>query len=286
MNFVLAQLRKDIQCLRRPLILWGICLALGFVPFVILAALGHGKSNHLEHLELSDAQTVMGILSFVAIFTACMFAAAFGLFLLLPILVIRIVHEDTLMGTTAFWLTRPVPRQKLLLAKALFIAVLLLPLLVGLGNGARVGEDKFWPAEAGWIAAVAALASITPGVQGLLGYGVALLFGKIIFSGIINQLWRHYHGEDSGFSDGMIRQISSAGQMFHLNAGDFFHLCYLVGFSAVFIHQYLTLRTRRSLAIFMATLVAVGLLQMFAGPLAGASTGPVIQINSSTRQTP
>jgi hypothetical protein len=216
MNIVLAQFKKDIQCQRRPLILWVISLALGLIPVAILATLNHLQPTQVERMNFSDTQKIVGVLSYVAIFTMCIFAAAFGMFLLLPVLVIRVVHEDALMGTTAFWLTRPVPRLKLLLAKTLFIALLLLPLLP-LGNGARVGEGQFWPAEIAWIAAVAALASITPGVQSLLGYGAALLFGKIVFSGIINSLWRHYHGADSAFSGGIIQQFSSAGQIFHLS---------------------------------------------------------------------
>jgi hypothetical protein len=289
MNIVLAQLKKDAQCQRSPLILWVICLVLGLIPFAILAVLSHYHNSQLQFANLSDMQKITGVLSFVAIFTLCMLAAGFGMFLLLPVLVIRIVHEDTLIGTTAFWLTRPVPRQKLLLAKALFIAVLLLPLVLAGENSAHGGEGHFWPGETAWIAALAALAAITPGVQGLLGYGLALLFGKIIFSGIIDRLWNHYHGTDSVFSDGVLHFFSSTGHLFHLNAADFIHLCYLAGFAAVFIHQYLTLRTRKSLAIFVTTLVAVALLQMLAPPQPDTSTGPSLQINtsrSSNWQTP
>jgi len=228
MNIVLAQFKKDIQCQRQSLILWGICLALGVIPIAIIATLSRLQHTHLEHYSFSDTQKIVGVLSFVAVFTMCMFLAGFGMFLLLPVLVIRIVHEDTLMGTTAFWLTRPIPRLELLLAKILFIAVLLLPLILAAGYDVRVGEGQFWPAEIAWIAAVAALASITPGVQGLLGCGAALLFGKIVFSGIIDMLWRHYHGADSVFSDGMIQQFSSAGRILHLSTSDIFHLCYLV----------------------------------------------------------
>ncbi|HEY3900430.1 MAG TPA: hypothetical protein VGM54_17615 [Chthoniobacter sp.] len=286
MKIVLAQFRKDIQCQRQPLILWVICLALGVIPFAIIETLKHWHHIHPAPVDFSDTQKIVGALSFVAIFTMCMFAAAFGMFLFVPILVIRIVHEDTLMGTTAFWLTRPVPRAKLLLAKTLFIAILLLPLILGAQMNAHVGEGQFWLAETAWIAAVAALASITPGVQPFLGYGAAFLFGKVIFSGIIDKLWGYYYGADSAFSQWMAQHYSSVGQLLHLSTADLFHLCYLIGFSAVFIHQYLTLRTRKSLAFFILTLVAVGLLQMFASPLADSSSGPVFHIETNSSHTP
>jgi hypothetical protein len=77
-----------------------------------------------------------------------------------------------------------------------------------------------------------------------------------------DRVWIHYHNAGSNSSAGAIHVFSAAGQMFHLHSSDFFHLRYFAGFSAVFIHQYLTLRTRKSLALFIATLMTVGVLQM------------------------
>jgi hypothetical protein len=278
MNIILAQLKKDVRCQRRPLILWAICLLLGGVPYAIAAALSHAQGKSLDLLQLSETQKIAAAISYVAIILGCIMAAGFGMFLLLPILVTRAVHEDPLMGTTAFWRTRPIPRRQFLLAKALFIAILLLPLLLAMAYGAKV-EGKFWLGMTAWIAAVAAVASITPGASAWFGYGLSFLFGKLVFSGIINALWNHYHGPEAFFSDETLRSLASAGEHLHLNTSDFFHVCYLAGFAAVFIHQYLTLRTKRSVAIFIAVLVAVALLQMLAGPAAGGS-GPVIQVQT------
>jgi hypothetical protein len=285
MNIVIAQLKKDIRCQRGTLILWVVCLLLGGLPYAIGTVLKHGHGKPLESLNLTDSQMFVGAISFVAISMMCIMAAGFGMFLLLPILVTRIVHEDPLMGTTAFWQTRPIPRPKLLLAKALFICVLLLPLMLAMARGGKIGEDQFWPAMAGWIAAVAAIASITPGTAAWFGYGLSFLFGKLVFSGIINRLWEHYHGSSQLFSEETLSPLIAAGKFLHLNASDFFHLCYLAGFAIVFIHQYLTLRRKRSLALFIVTLVIVGVLQMVAGPSA-ADTDPVIRINSSSSSTP
>ncbi len=285
MKIVLAQLKKDMRCQRTTLILWVICLALGVVPFLLTKGLEHTLGSDFDAHQLSDTQKVVGVMSYIAILMACTTAAGFGFFLLLPILVTRVVHDDPLMGTTAFWQTRPIPRPRLMLAKVLFIGVLLTPLLVGMANGGgQVGQDKFWPAMTAWIAAVAALAAITPGTGAWFGYGAAFLFGKLIFSGIINALWNHYHGPSPLLSEEALQPLISTGKFLHLNASDLFHLCYLVGFCGVFIHQYLTLRTRRSLLLFIAVLLMVALLQMFSGPAAGGS-GPVIEFNSNVRTT-
>jgi hypothetical protein len=262
MNIVLAQLKKDIQCQRRPLILWGICLGTGLIPLMFLNVF-----THFHAPDISNAKVMMGILSLGGLALACVLAAGFGLFLLVPVLVIRIVHEDVLMGTTAFWLTRPIPRKKLLAAKALLIAVLPLPLVLLGGTDARFGTSHFWTAEFAWVAAFAAISSITSGVREFLTYGLALLFGKAVFAGILDKVWSRFHGSSSVFSNGAPHPFSVVAQVLHLNAPDFFHLCYFAGFSVVFIHQYLTLQTRRSLAILIAIIVVASLLHVLVGPL-------------------
>jgi hypothetical protein len=228
---------------------------------------------------------IVGVLSYIAILMACITAAGFGMFLLLPIIVTRVVHDDPLMGTTAFWQTRPIPRPQLMLAKVVFIAVLIMPLLIGMANGAKSDQGQFWLAMTAWIAAVAAVAAITPSTAAWFGYGAAFLFGKLIFSAIINAVWNHYHGPSPLFSDDAIQPLISTGKFLHLSTSDFFNLCYLVGFAAVFVHQYLTLRTRRSLLLFILVLVAVAGLQMINGP-SPDSSGPVIQFNSNIHTSP
>jgi hypothetical protein len=285
MKIVFAQLKKDILTQRLLLILWALCLASITIPIGIVVLSHHLPQHALAGFDMSNPRAFVGMVSVIGVFILCISAAFFGMLLLVPILVIRIVQEDPLMGTTAFWLTRPIPRVKLLLAKTLFIAILLLPLILPAGAGARLDNDKFWPAALAWIAAVAALASITPTVQSLLGYGAALFFGKKVFSGITNHLWAQYIGADSLFSDRISQKFSSAIKMLHLGSADLFHLCYLVGFSAVFIHQYLTLKARKSLAIFILTLLAIGLLEMLTGPQSGAAAQPSLKFNT-TLQTP
>jgi len=179
-----------------------------------------------------------------------------------------------LMGTTAFWLTRPVPRAKLLAAKALLIVVLTLPLALLGGTGAHFNTGLFWAAELAWIAAFAAISSITSGLREFLAWGLALFFGKAVFAGILGNLWGQLHGDSPILSVGVADQLSVAAQAFHLNATDFFHLCYFAGFSAVLVHQYLTLQTRRSRAVLITMIVMVCLLEMAFGPHGNIPAGP------------
>jgi len=267
MRIVLAQIKKDIQSQRAPLTLWAICLALGVLLVTIVSLTSHlGKGILFHGHQLSDSQAIAGVISYAIVVAGISFGLMLGMFLLLPFLVIRIVQDDPLISTTAFWRTRPIPRDKLLLAKALLIALVLLPLLSSVSwGGAKIGEGHFAPAELAWIMSLAALASITPGLGSLLGYGLALVFGKLIFSGIINYLWRGYHGPDLIISQWAADSVSSVSGLVLLNREDFFSLCYFTGFAAVFVHQYLTLCTRRSLYLFIAVLGLIALLQMLAG---------------------
>jgi hypothetical protein len=212
----------------------------------------------LLHLfpQANPRMVMMGALSMGGITLACAFSAGFAMLLLLPVLVIRIVHEDVLMGTTAFWLTRPVSREKLLGAKALLISVLLVPpvLLGGMMN-ATFSAGHFWAAELAWVAAFAAFASITSGARDFMIYAVAFVVGKSFFASLLGKLWSYLH----------VGKPFVSARALHLNAPDFYHLCYFAGFTGVFIHQYLTLRTRKSLAILIGVLVAVSLLEMMGG---------------------
>ena len=269
MNIILAQLKKDIQCQRRPLILWVLCLGTAYIPLAFLSLI---LKFHFP--DMSKGKEMLGFLSLAGLGVACLFAAGFGLVLLVPLLVVRIVHEDPLMDTTAFWLTRPVPRAKLLAAKALFIVVLTLPLALLGGPGAQFNTGLFWAAEFAWIAAFAAISSITSGLREFLAWGLALLFGKAVFAGILGKLWSQYHGDGSMLSDGVAHQLSVIAQMLHINSTDAFHLCYFAGFSVVFVHQYLTLQTRRSRAVLITMIVMVCLLQMAFGPLGNVPTVP------------
>jgi hypothetical protein len=259
MNIILAQLRKDIQCQRGLLIVWAICAGLSVVPFA--------ASYLIPHFHpASDAN--MGTIMVYALgiggmVMACALIVALGMFVLVPLLVVRIVHEDVLLGTTTFWRTRPIPREKLLGAKALLTAGLLIPpIILAEITNFSFGSGQFWAANLAWIAAFAAVASITSGAKDFMIYAVALLFGKGIFASLLQGLWTHFHGERSAPAHAGHELFYTFTQSLHLSPSDFFHLCYFTGFAAVFIHQYLTLQTKRSLAIMIGVLVTISVLQV------------------------
>jgi hypothetical protein len=105
-------------------------------------------------------------------------------------------------------------------------------------------------------------------------YAVALLFGKGVFAGILEKLWGYLHGGNIPLFDGGIRQLSTFARESHLTASDFYHLAYFGGFTAVFIHQYLTIKTKNSVALLIAVIVVVSLLQMLGGMPANSSGAP------------
>jgi ABC-type transport system involved in multi-copper enzyme maturation permease subunit len=204
MNIVLAQIKKDILCQKTVLIVWGICVALGIVAIAVMGVL-----SDVPKPDVENQRATLGILlSLGGLSMVGIGALAIGMFLLVPILVVLIVQEDLLMGTTAFWLTRPIPREKLLAAKAILIAVLPIPLLF---------------------------------------------------------IWSRFQGNSSAYSYGESHPFSAITETLHINPTDLFHLCYFVGFSAVFVHQYLTLRTKISLAILIATIAVVSVLEVLLG---------------------
>lgn len=53
------------------------------------------------------------------------FSSLEGLYLIIMVIVVRLIQEDSLVGTSAFWMTRPISRKSLLLAKGLFVFLFL-----------------------------------------------------------------------------------------------------------------------------------------------------------------
>jgi hypothetical protein len=262
MNITLAQLRKDIQCQRGLLIAWAICVGLSILPFTLFWLIphcftfSHTNPGTVMVYVLAIGGTVMG----------CAVIVALGLFILLPLLVIRIVHEDVLMGTTAFWRTRPISREKLLSAKAILILSLLIPpLLLAEITNTSMGSGQFWATNLALIAAFAAVASITAGARDFMIYAAVLVFGKGIFASGLKTLWGHFHDSRIAMADAGFQQFSIFTRTLHLGAPDFYHLCYFVGFAAVFIHQYLTLRTKTSLALMIGVIAVISFLQILVG---------------------
>ena len=116
MNLIWHIIKKDVRALRWPLGLWTLVIILKLgTGVLLLTADGTEAPEWFTRLE--------GI--------ATTFA---GLELLSVLLVAALVQEDPLVGSSAFWVTRPVSGGRLLRAKlaAIGLVFILWPLVVTL----------------------------------------------------------------------------------------------------------------------------------------------------------
>jgi len=108
--------RKDIR------LLWPLAVGVAMVNFGNAALLiaGWGSPQGLQGFE-GGGFAWIGNLALPTV-------GMIGLILL----VVGVIHQDALPGTTQDWLTRPIPRTRLFAAKLLFVALMgLLPILLG-----------------------------------------------------------------------------------------------------------------------------------------------------------
>lgn len=113
--------------------------------------------------------------------------------LLTALIVVRLVHDEPLVGMNAFWLTRPYDRRALVRAKLLFVAVVLLvvPVLADLTTMALLGARTAamattggWSvmAHAGSALAVMVVATLTPSLVVFVLAIVGILAGASMLS--------------------------------------------------------------------------------------------------------
>lgn len=161
--------RNDLRRLRWPIVAWIVVIA-AKLGLGVLLVLGVGADQSLELFEtLSVASRAMPVLEALL---------GYGL-------VASVVHGDLMLGTTAFWMTRPVSGARMLAGKAMGLAVifgvvpiaLTLPWWVGCGYGFRevifgAGETLLWQ---GLVVLVAVpLATLTDGLPRFLLWSVVV----------------------------------------------------------------------------------------------------------------
>ena len=120
MNLTLHLVGSDLRYLRHYLGLW--------LGLVILQAVLVGYAPQLSPVSTVERAHAFSLSSFawlVAVLKIC----------LLAVIVAQLVQKDSTIGSTAFWLSRPISRARLLLGKVLFlVAAIILPwLLVEVG---------------------------------------------------------------------------------------------------------------------------------------------------------
>ncbi len=239
MNMVVHLIRKDFQHLRFYLA--------GWLALVILraAVIGYGPLD----------PSIWNFSSFNYFESL----AWFPQICLLAIMIARLVHDDSLVGSTAFWLDRPITGRQLLLGKLSFLGLaVMLPLFVVelllLGfHGVTLPDvirsiPQILALELLLTSVLLMLAAVTRklvhvALLGLLGPIVWMLF----YNFSRNLFFEHVDLSDAfGISLATSREI--AFMLSHLAVAGF-----VVG------HQYLTRRTARSATLACSGLLAVGL---------------------------
>lgn len=173
MNLVFHQLKKDILRTRLLLGFWLVLVILQF-------ALAGWTVKPGDALMQSLDQMLNVLLTFFN-------------YLLVLVLVPVLVHQEPLVGTTAFWFTRPLARITLLASKAWYVLLLVaLPIavqsIVFLANGVTLPDviraaPELFINELTWMLIVATLAVLTPNFARFAIVGATILI--IWFLGMI-----------------------------------------------------------------------------------------------------
>jgi hypothetical protein len=179
------------------------------------------------------------------------------LFVLIPLL----IQDDPLVGTSAFWLTRPIGRVRLLLAKGIFLLGLLLvpPLVIEVLVLAANGIP--WGAIAGvlpgvlvfqlsFLLALSAFAVLTPNFA-RFALWVVVVWVVAVVAGFVHQIADIFlHPEE--FLLAARSQTLQASQSMVSSALAIF------GCGFVVAHQYLTRRTPLSVGFLVVALLVSG----------------------------
>lgn len=231
MNLVTHLLKKDLRRTRPLIALWLLILLVN----ALLAATGRSTTH--------SAQVLFGIIDRTAPTLQLLLLAVFVPYLIL---------EEPLVGTTAFWLSRPLSRPLLLRAKALYVLlVFLLPPLVVevvvlLGNGFTVHDIALALPQVllhllNWIAPLMLLAALVPSFARFAIVGVSVAVVASLF-GMVEPLIRPLFASD------YLRNISTTAlrTMDRSTILGTELLCiFLV--SGLVIYQYLARNTRRTI---------------------------------------
>lgn len=232
MNLTWHIVKKDLRALRWPLAVWALLIVakLG-VGVILLTADGTESQEWFTRMD--------GMSKMLAVFECVSF-----------VLAAAVIQQDLLVGTKSFWQTRPISGGRLLRAKLVLIGLVfgLLPLLitvpwwVGCGFGLR---EIGWAAlETAAIHAACVLlgilwAAVTDGFGRFLMWTIVTLFAIPSLSGTLGYYLTRGKPGPSG---------ELLTTRFALGAA-----IAAAGILIVVIHQFLTRRTGRSIALIGAT---------------------------------
>lgn len=254
MNLTLHLVAWDLRCLRHYWVLW--------LGLVVLQA---GLVGYAPHLPLVDRTHIFSLSSLawlLAVLNIC----------LLAVIVAQLVQKDCVVGSSAFWLSRPVSRVRLLAGKVLFLvlAIILPSLLVEVGlllfSGVTphdtlrsVPQILFLTVVV--VALLTILAAVTTSLaRAILAGGLALLALPLLWFLVAGAWWLVLIGPETFVRDEITvaRPVPPPGYSTDVVG---ISLVLLVTAGAVIGFQYLTRRTTWS-RIFLAVGVCLALLSI------------------------
>ncbi len=233
MNLTWHIVKKDLRALRWPLGLWLLCIVakLG-VGVILLNANGDEGIDWFKQMEtLAMGLTAGEGLSFV--------------------LVAALIQEDLMVGTTSFWMTRPISGGRLLRAKLLTIALVFIvaPVLITLpwwlGCNYGPGEIAWAAAETVAVHAIVVLAALLwSAVTDSLGRFLLWTLVTLAATPIVTAILAYYLTRKG---PGPVPEIMSTRVLVMV-------IIMTVGIFVVLVHQYRTRHTWRSIAVIGATM--------------------------------
>jgi len=243
MNLVTHIFKKDIRHLRGLLIAWFL---------LVLLQVGLSGSGLAASSDNMAWEIAFGIVSVLIPMLQ---------FMLILAIVPLLIHEEPLVGTTAFWFTRPISRQDLLKSKALFCGglLVLIPLVVELvvlaANQASCAQlamafPEILLSRLGVLLMVAALAVLTPSFARFVLFAVLVFVAYMIVYFVIYIVILFVNPM------AMVRMAGSPSLMASRAIVSAF--VGVIGYGAVVFYQYIRRRTKRS-ALLLAGVVILAM---------------------------
>lgn len=232
MRLTLHIVRKDLVRMRLPMALWAACF---LWEFAIGLRTLHGPAPDLNvFLRL----TLYGNVAY-------WIQAVVGY-----VLIAALIHEDPLVGTTAFWPTRPISGARLLGAKlagylvifGAFPALVTLPWWLCCGYGVH---EVFWAAlDTFCLGVMASTVGLTiAALTGDMSRYIAGMLLVVVLLAISLMVFVKLDPIFPQLKDAAHKWVDSGPRIRGLAC------LFLLGFAAVAAHQYLTRRLARSLAM-------------------------------------
>ncbi len=245
MNIITHVFKKDVIRLRYLMLVWLLLI-------VVQMALGiYGQKLAVEALEL---QMILPLL---------MKLVGFLQGLMMIVVIPLIIQDDSVVGTTAFWYTRPILRKELLLSKSLaMLTFLILPLLAAelfvLGaNGASgyhlaLAVPEVVMEKLAFIIPFVILAAVTPKLSRYALVGV-IVFAIIVVIMILMAVVGMVFPAIRKFGNSNIYQTASLEASY--TAAKCFYTIIIGGL--IIGYQFMTRRTKRTAMLFAGACIVM-----------------------------